>query len=853
MTIDRKAVAAVKFITDTEQRLGGRTAEFYKQTEEARNIVRRRDRLNALYRYKEGKLRGAHTNLTAATLREKIVQEMNSEISSLIQNLNEAKSESVSYRKFNNIEGTKRRKLDERNNLDREYMKFLGLVEDPFMNAIYSIDEQYKVIEKLLLNRDLGEHILSSGMGNLVGTPLLEGQNEEGVAKIAHLEKGTFLEYVRVDPVFQKEISKEFEVIQKVYDGVLGGIVDIWKANNTVYSLKLGINNYVGNFSMLLATGHLYRMGSWFEAGAVTKKQFLDRFTDNSGNLSAFAEKIYDEMKQYNVSGGTISEMNVLSYGRGGHEKVLHEILSFINKANSASERGTFKLESAVGDFLERMREFYSFGDEWVKPLIYMNNRANAIAKYKAQIDPNDPRFAGDRNKWLQAVEEKALPEAAEQTIRETVSWENSPMFVRQLSQKSQRLFTPDFLMHNFQMLRITASNYTRLFSAMQELANLEVTNERQADYRDMLVKEIAQRSVGGAMTAATYLALAGMLSGSVLAIVPYMVNVLFKNIEGEGGDDEDKKGMFFDPQEWEGAQRLMNYKTGGNNLFVPVFRAGDKIYAWNYVRSSVMLTHAPVMPPTDNPDLLDRAGIAFKNIADLSNGTMTQQLINNMMGRDRFGREIGLGNGWLQVMERTLVPGFARQLVGVTLGYPPTDNMFHEGRLIKVPDLLGITVNAYDPRDIANHLAYDINSHNSDRNIHRRNFVEQLLKSDELSDRQIVNMITRMRERNAEDLDKVNYVVTGLRQVGMSDQEITHWLTNNRKTGGNALARKHAVGLLKGKDIYDEALVTTLVNKRKELNQSQQNLRMSKEELAVVTRNLDRAIRMYKQALREQ
>lgn len=852
MGIYAKARQARRFISDTEIRLRGRNAEFYRETEEARKIVRRLERLESLRKYKEGKLLQAKSPLRGAELQEAVIKQMNDEIAARIKDIQDLKVEGRgSYKKFNYIPGSKRRKLDERLELDREYMNFLGRIEDPLMNAIYSIDQQRKIIEKLFFNRELGEHILSTGMGTISGSVVSTPVGAGTVGDLTNMENGTFLQYVNVDPIFLKEINNEYMLNSRVRDSVLGGVIDVWKANNTIYSIKLGINNYVGNFSMLLASGHLWRYANWISAGQITKRQFFERYTDNLEDMDQFAEQVYKEMRDNRVVGGTMSEMNVMTYGRGHHEKIWSMFLRHLRDAHILSNQGTFKAEEWVNNFLEKMKLTYAFGDEWVKPLMYLNNRANAIAKYESKLNPNDPRFAGDPEMWRDEVKRLAIQEAAEQTIRESVSWENSPQLIRLLSQQNLRIFTPDFLMHNFQMVRITASNFMRLGECIRELSTLEVNNERDAKYQDALIKEIAQRSVGGAMTTATYAMLMGA-AGSVMALVPYMFNVLFKSIEGEDGDDEEK-GMFFDPQEWEGAQRLMNYKTGGNNLFVPVFRKDNKIYAWNYVRSSVMLTHAPVMPPTENPDLVDYGVIMFRNLVDLSNGTMTQQLINNMMGRDRWGREIGTLAGWGQVIERTMVPGFARQLAGVTLGYPLTDNLYHQGRLVKIPDLLGITVNEYDPRDIANQLAFDITAHNSNgKNVARRNFMERLLKGERLDDRQIVDMINDMRAKNAEEFGKANYVLTGLRQIGMTDKELMQWLTVSRKGGGDALGRKQAADFLKGKEIYDYALVTSLINQRKNLIEEGKKTRMSEEELAVAVGNFDRAIRIYKQSLRQ-
>ena len=88
---------------------------------------------------------------------------------------------------------------------------------------------------------------------------------------------------------------------------------------------------------------------------------------------------------------------------------------------------------------------------------------------------------------------------------------------------------------------------------------------------------------------------------------------------------------------------------------------------------------------------------------------------------------------------------------------------------------------------------------------------------------------------------------------MGMENKDIQHWLTVSRKDAGTILSKKQATAFLKGHNVYDDALVTYLKNKRNNLVKGKDDVRMSGEELAVVLQNYDKAIRIYSQALRAQ
>lgn len=846
-TLAKRAKEARDAIARAQARYGAATSEFYRETKEARDDLRRWERLQHLWNREMGNAK-KYKGLVGAELNAKVVEGMERYILAIVSDSKtHGRFDPQAVPHYNAISAQKARRLDPDNPLDKELMDFLLEIKDPIRKAVYTLDQQRQLITKLEFNKELGEYLLDNNMAGLRSQP-----DADGLARdLAHMETGSFLEYVSVDPEFMPEIKAEWENMQKVTDTVLSGLTDAVKANSTVYSLRLMMNNYIGNASMLLASGHIWRFKDYLTAGEVIRKQFLDRFTYGAKDPSDFAKMILREMEQNMVTGGSGTEMSVFQLNKGAHERFVQTMTQMLYAVTPLTKRGKFKMDNFVAKLLEKARAFYTYGDEWVKPLIYLNNRASAIAKYQAI----EKRYEGETEEdYQERVLKKAIEEASEQTIRETVSWENSPFFVRQLSTRSVRFFAPDFLLHNFQMLRITAANYVRWFGALDELRNFDPSQmnpDKVEAYRSELKKELVRRGVGGAMTAGVYAGLIGA-TGSCMAYIPYMMNTLMAAIDGE--DDKDKDNTFFNPQEWEGAQRILNYKTGGDNFFVPAWRHDGKIYAWNYGRASVMLTHAIPQPATENPEFRDYAAQFFKNIVAIGGGTIAQEIVNNFQGKDKWGRDIGVEAGWWRIFDRVFVPGAVKQLMDMSVGYPGSDNPYREGKAIKMSDAVGITVNAYDMRDIVNELAWDMARVGSNsQNVVRKSFVKRLTQSDALSDSDVASMIGDMREDNARHMDRANYLLTGLRQMGMENKELQHWLTTSRKDAGNILSKKQATAFLKGHNVYDDALVTYLKNKRNNLAKGKDDVRMSRKELDVVLQNYDKAIRIYSQALRAQ
>lgn len=851
MTVNERARDAERIIeAATQQEQAGLITykQFLSSTRDARTVLKDKERLDALKHYFELRTSGAVKTRAGSDWRTMLLRNMRAEIKQLIMEASRSNNNNgYGEDHLNRISAVRGRTLEDTEE-DNFYRTFLDPNTNFFESLLYSVDQQEKILQKLTFNQEMAEHILDTGMGVLRQSTEYDRSYSDS---LSWAEDGSILKYVAVDPIFQHALDNEYEVNRNVREAAWSGAIDSMKANSTIYSLRLAVSNHIGSLGILMSSGHLFRIGMMKKAGHVSWKQFADKMLLNSKDLSEAENKFLQMMYKYHIWGATTSDTMMQIRNKGWHEKAVHAIFSYLRDLNVVSNMSQNGLENIVKNALDKMRQFYAFGDEWLKPWVFMNNYNNMLAKHKA-LTP------GLREEQYERLAGK---DAAEMTLQETTSWEYTPKLIRHMSMNSIRMITPDFLMHNFQMARITAAIYTRFFDVMEELGKVsareDVNEPAMKEYKDALTKEAVQRGIGVGLTTATYYGLFGAAKG-VIAYLPYALGTMLGAIKLDDDDDERKKRRarsFFYPSEYHGATRITNWLNGGNNLFLPVMRDHDDPYSffgYNYARNNVMLTHAPIMAATEDPTFEQRIIEAMKNFMDLSQGTMTQELVNNLMGKDKFGREISPTEAATAIGKRMMVPGVMTQILQATVGLPSTDTDFRKGRAIKVPQLAGITVNKYDVRDVTNHLAYFIREQGSlSKNVKKRAFVDDLSKGQPLPARDIAERIAKLREKNREDLNKAVYLLKGIRDFGLSEKEIHKYLTTSRKNAATLVGKDNAMAFLKGQNIFDIMLLNSLEEKKRNLLKSVPTSRMDKESIDIAIANTDRAIKLMRQSLR--
>lgn len=829
--------------------------EYRKAAFPYQRIMRIAQRLDALEAYVKMRIGSKKIASLKNDYSAYVVNVMKAEIEEVLSHSERLNSGILGDDHLNTISAVMQRELDERYELHRKYIEFLDPETNILKVLLNSVDQQNKILTKLAYNAELGEHILDSGMGVLRGREL----GERVSSKIGYLEKGSFLQFIAIDPIFQEALEKEYNIQKDLRESMLGDIVSAWRANNTIYSLKLGMSNYIGNIGLLIAGGHFIRWENMALGGGVAWEHFKERMRFGQPDYEGAKKKVIELMRKHHVLGGTVSDTRMIVTNKGVHERTVDLIFDGLAFFTHTPVANKLAFREKIKSILEKFRQFYALGDEWIKPIIFMNNYDVFMAREEAL----HPELTPEQR------EDAAARAAAEQTLRETTAWELTSRMARELSANKLRFLTPDFIMHNFQMLRILAANYYRWWEAWGEFRSLnetvaeiqrsgrEVKPDKLQLYRNQLTDELVRRGVGGLATASTY----AVIATTGMGIVPIAVNAVLSALYGTKDDDDEEKepgkrtgkGIgygAFTPEEWDGAVRVTNWLTGGSNLYAPIFRE-DKwtMYGWNYARSNAMLTHIIPHIPNENWKPQDIPATFLRNLMDLQNGTMTQELVNYFLGKDRFGREIGVWEGFNKIMERSFTPGVVRQILGVTTGYEMSDTIFHSGKAIKIPELGGITLNKYDLRDVTNMLAYFIRDRqDSDKNYHRRNFLEAINKPSRMRDAELYAIIREFRENNRYEIGKADYLLNGLKQMGLSDSDIAHHLSIGRKSGNTIISREKAMAYVRGENILDTTFYDYLRRKRKSLIKDAKNLRMSRDELMVVLDNYQRAIRIYRQ-----
>lgn len=858
--LSEQAEAAENAIAELKIKLANKQItgqQFRKAVQPHNKVLRYKKRLDALRYYKTIQLiqktpRGQEQFRIAQ--QSKVIHEaMVNEINALINSVTNHRTDGDGRDKLGMYSAMHKRKLNEHLAEDQKYMEFLEEITDPFKVMIHNLDQQAKIINKLAFNIEFGEYLLTNGMAWMKNAPL---DTRAGDTKIGFMEDGSFLNYIKVEPFFADHIKMEHEVNQALTENFAANIIALAKSHMTIYSIRQLVNNYIGNISVMMMGGHLLRFNQFRNASDVAAKQIVERFRYNTATMDEFKEKILRELREHRVFGGSSAQTEIMMYSNNVYEKVIGGFADIMADMGVMTNRSARNIRKKISNFINKVQEVYGYGDEWIKPLIYLNNREIAIAKYEATLE----RRQGESDaSYKNRIEKAAVEEAARRTQMETTTWELAPMVIRKASNKRLRLIVPDFLLHNFQMLRITATQLSRLAELRQDIQEAgKIGTPAGERYLKALKSELYQRSFGAAGMSTIF----ALFAAGPISIAPTMLSFMASMAGGKGDDDEDDRKTadsrwYFTPTEHRSSQALLNFITGGNTIMVPIVRGEDrfKIVATNAVRQHAAYTLAPVRPATESPSVWDWGVALSQNVMDLSQEPLTMQVINSVRGKNQWGDDVGIVNAVNALASRIMVPNALKTTLGVVAGYDlDRDDKVH--RMHKAFDFVGANVREYDIRDIMARLAYKVkDERNSQNNHRRRDFVKGLVDGDLMTDRQISGQIRSMMDAHERAMGDVNYVLDGARTL-LTRQEMATYMYHRHKNGKwtgkeTGLSRADINGLLNGQNIFDRGLITTLQNERKKLTKGAAGVKMDPEQRRIAIQNLTRAIQRYQQAIK--
>ena len=888
-----------------QQKTQGQISEsdYAKQRRDLRRTIKMYERLDALYHWTNQNVMARLPNLNSPDYRseatavpQRVNQEMKTEIENIMTQVKNVGQRGL-LGKMDLIPAFRKRKLNENIPHDRLYMTFLDQVKNPAMSMLHNLDQQGKILDKLTFNLRFGESILQNGMGTMKGS---RDHVNLGVDNLSWMESGSFLQYVKVDPFFLDEIRNEQEIQLNVREHFMGGLVNMIKQNFTVLNWRMMLSNYIGNISNMIATGQIFRWGH-LKAGliGVNKRKLTSLLeTDMSKSLNrlkgdalkrSVAKGIEDynsivaeytkEMERLNIWGSGTTSTDMTFYGQSGWEKVADygaAVMEAIGAINDTTHRSVNRL---VSEKLKVARELYGYGDEWVKPLTYMNNRAVAMAKYRAQEnwaqyegreDSHEARLLDER------IRDMASREAAMLTMKETTTWELSPDAIRKLAAQKVRVVTPDFLLHGFQMARIMTVNVGRTFECAGEVARLmakgkENLTEDERIYLKLVGGELIRRSIGQTLMTTTMWNMAHY--GGSLGI--YVLGNAIAALRGAGDeDDEERKRrrgrarsedstFAVSPVEHTALSMLCNAVSMVSDLYAPLMwvegKVGKEFYALNWQRSNAAYTFGTVRPATVNPTFLDRAKHVLLELADLRSDPLSVQIANIIHGKNRYDQDI-TGKEQLQEGALLLLPQTGHQLNNIRLGLQQlmlgTENMSWAERRRNYPlsvyDAVGIKVRKYSVLDMIENTGREVNKLQQEYgNAYKRNFFRTLERKLDMTDKDIADAVATIVENNTYQMDRIRYSMEAFRLLGIDRKTLEERLSLTRN-GSHKIMGQNEIGLLlAGRDVLTANVLTNLASKIKQLQDFQSDTNIPTGERRKVLENYQRAYRKLVEAMR--
>lgn len=857
-------------------------AQYRKNIKDAEHIVELADRMQALRSYAVGKVNEEDEKrrksqgkegaklidvddyvFVGGTFEQRVFNVMKSTLNKLLEKNVERKHNKgdKEHSRFTAVAGAMKKKLDETNEVENAYIKFLKPITNPLESLLLSLDQQEKVINKIAFNRMLGEKILDYGMGDFKKE--FDVTVPQGITNIGFKENGTFLYFLQLSDFFQRRFEEEYEVASAfVKNTFLDKYFGLVRANLTVYNPKLMVSNYISNISVAAATGHLFRFANYAKATPAIRDSWMKQIFGGQ-TKSAAVRRLLEEIQEHQVIGGSASSTEMRMFARGQHEQFLDSLLGSLEKVRLLSKNGRFNVNNFVSDILEKAREIYGYGDEWVKILAYLNNRDVSTAKYEAQLDPDDRNYA-------EKVRRAAAKDAANLTQLETTTWELSPMMIRQLAKSGIRVLTPDFIMHNFQIARMMAvgvGRYREVWSEIGKLREIRNRTPQQERYLELLQGEAARRTAGLALGTS---AMIGIATGPIY-LFPYLVSSLLPHLFFGGDDDDNENRRHLTPAEYRGAQMLLNSTMEFDNMWTPLYRTGKYTFvATNYQRQNAGETLFAPRRPTEDDFSLRAWGIdTVRMLMNPNADNILGQIYNGLRGKDRYGQQVGYWRSLGELAVRGVIPQAGEQAIftataltswaqggdlrgrtaaDLVAGRPATQHLAH-----KAWELAGAGFREYDVRDLTTSQAYKMKQGiGNAQNPVRRDFIQSVINNPGMSDSRMVSEIEDMMASNRQRLGKAGYAVTASRYWGLTEKEIATYLNKGRNAPSTVvLSQADSDKIRFGENIFDQHIIQSLKEQRKNFaGKMRDDSKYTQEQRKEIVDTIDRFIAKYEEMM---
>jgi hypothetical protein len=470
---------------------------------------------------------------------------------------------------------------------DDLYADFLGRITDPTEAALHDYDQRGQVLSILKQKNRMAEQIVEKGVGlydpviGTVGGFSFTKNNNKTLAS-----DGTLMDFVSIDDAFSDYISRTLNNYNDFFqNNDLARFADMIlsqvKRNLVVRNINNLVTSYEGGFPTLLGSGHLLDVKGTKGAFGDLKNAWLLRFS-KTASPNQYISDLVESMMEHNVLG---SGLNAATLETTAASNFVKEVADFVDDHDkSGLVAALFKKAKKVDDL---NADVFSFADDWIKVFSFASNRTLGVKHADHLIKRNQfPNGPNGDIQYETALKNEANRFAAERTRMETVVWEETPLFLKSLT--NFRFITPNFAAHYYQIARIISNNHRMIVEDLSTARRMykEGNTELSAEFGKAAIRRLAGTALNDGVMVSNI--------GFRFAAFAWLGHTILQSL---GFEDEKetpfKEGNFYTDAQFESAQfftRTLMDEYGGTWSLMP-YRDGENLIFADLPRMNQMLT----------------------------------------------------------------------------------------------------------------------------------------------------------------------------------------------------------------------------------------------------------------------
>jgi bacterioferritin (cytochrome b1) len=699
-------------------------------------------------------------------------------------------------------------------------MDFYRVISDPFQASLESFNQQSKMLSRLQTSFYFGKLFLKNGIAQVKGSNSMGLVNPTAIFE--KREAGNVLGILEFDPLAAQFIQKEVDLLRSMYDvKLLGKIATTMRSNMTVFSPTTMMSNYVSNIFLSAMNGSLMMAFQQRQVGDIATAVRLSArdqinlsiniFNMDKHQLKDSVREAVLEMGRYGLMVTGEGAMEAILSQNNAYTQMIGGLFDVLNKYKIMNDSKTESWQARNVAVLKAFTSTYQFADEIPKILSYMVHKQiyHNIEFAKLSSSPNSVQ--------IEEAKDRVIERAIKIARDDNAIWAESPLMVRQLfaSRHGMHMIMPTFIMHHFQMLRVSANNlraFSRIRDEIKEVQDSNATPEAKEIALKQLKMALVFRTIGTAVTTGWII---GLCTGTTTLLTSGIGLAL--SALGFGGDsDEGRDGL-----------SQLTLAHGYPNHFLSVAVDDKNSYAVlgvDVMRLSALGAVAPQKPPSVEFDFGKVITELLTRFYNDEGNSIPERVLKATRLQDRYNQDwkVTMSQAGVDLFTDLVAPKILMLGHRTIFGNEADDQIgltFADRGTRTIMGLGGIPNRYIDTRQTMANTGYKLQRmYTGQDNPEKRAAVEKLKNLNHTDTKEIMATVQQLRDSFKGLNGQAQFVAQGWLKAGAGglkgytkEDGIKYLTTNHKKGTVTSFSKENAAIVMNGGDLERQFVIKTL------------------------------------------